>query len=144
MKRAYISREIRRLVALDARHRCGYCLSDEFLMGMALSIEHIIPVAVGGTSARENLWMSCRPCNEFKNDRIEAADPNSGMLVAIFNPRMQKWNEHFQFDESGTLVIGITPTGRATTHALQLNRSLLVKARKRWILSGWPLEIDLP
>ena len=122
MKRAYISREIRRLVALDARHRCGYCLSDEFLMGMALSIEHIIPVAVGGTSA----------------------DPNSGMLVAIFNPRMQKWNEHFQFDESGTLVIGITPTGRATTHALQLNRSLLVKARKRWILSGWPLEIDLP
>ena len=44
----YVSAELHRQVAEDAGHRCGYCLSDELLTGVPLTIEHILPMAKGG------------------------------------------------------------------------------------------------
>ena len=49
----YVSVDLRRQVAEDANHICGYCLSDEALTGVPLSIDHIIPVAMGGQTTRE-------------------------------------------------------------------------------------------
>ncbi len=43
MSRTYIPRALRERVATQAGHRCGYCLLDERLVGIALEIEHIIP-----------------------------------------------------------------------------------------------------
>ena len=86
---------------------------------------------------RENLWLACRACNEIKGARTEAVDPETGTAVAIYNPRTQHWYAHFTWDGTGALVIGLTPTGRATVLALQLNRSILVRARRRWVLAGW-------
>jgi hypothetical protein len=39
--------------------------------------------------------------------------------VSLFNPRHERWNEHFAFH--GTHIMGITPTGRATVHVLAMN-----------------------
>jgi hypothetical protein len=58
-------------------------------------------------------------------------------LAALFNPRQQSWAEHFAWSKDSILVVGITPTGRATVAALHLNRPLLVKARRRWVAAGW-------
>ena len=52
MSRTYIPRALRERVAAQAGHRCGYCLLDERLVGIALEIEHIIPEALGGPSCR--------------------------------------------------------------------------------------------
>ncbi len=137
MTRSYISPDLRRQVVQDAGHRCGYCLSDEVLTGLPLSIEHIIPVSTGGSTTRENLWLACRPCNEFKGSQTHAKDPETGETAPLFNPRTQDWHTHFAWSDEATYIAGLTPTGRATVAALQLNRSILVKARRRWAMAGW-------
>jgi hypothetical protein len=37
---------------------------------------------------------------------------------------------HFAWTEDGTVVLGLTPTGRATVETLQLNREPLVNLRR--------------
>ncbi len=133
----YIPADLRREVMRDAGHRCGYCQTDENLTGIPLSVEHIVPRSRGGLSARENLWMACRPCNEFKGAEVDGDDPHTGERVLLFNPRMQRWDDHFAWDEDGAMVVGLTPAGRATVVVLHMNWSLLVLARKRWVLDGW-------
>lgn len=133
----HIPAEIRRQVVRDAGFRCGYCQSDQSLSGIPLSVEHIVPRTLGGESVIGNLWLSCRACNEHKGARVDAEDPESGERVALFNPRTQKWSDHFAWREDGTIIIGLTPTGRVTVATLHLNRLLLVRARRRWVSVGW-------
>jgi hypothetical protein len=143
MSRPYISAEIQAQVLEDAGHLCGYCHSDERITGIPLSIEHIIPRVADGPTVRENLWRFCRPCNEQKGTQRAAADPETSEIVPLYNPRTQPWRAHFQWSEDGALLIGLTPEGRATIAALQLNRSMLAAARRRWVLSGWhPPDAD--
>lgn len=137
MTQDHIPAELRRQVMQDAGHRCGYCLSDEALTGMSLSIDHIIPRAAGGATEQENLWLACRPCNEFKGAQTHATDPESGETVPLFNPRWQDWYEHFAWSSDGTRILGLPPIGHATMIALRLNRPMLVRARRRWVAAGW-------
>jgi 5-methylcytosine-specific restriction endonuclease McrA len=120
-------------VRADAGSLCGYCHADEGISGIALSIEHIIPWAVGGPTERENLWRSCRTCNERKRSQITAVDPETGETVPLSNPRTQRWTAHFQWSDDGIMVVGRTPIGRATIVAMDLNRPLLLVARRRWV-----------
>src|SRR6476659_3760191 len=53
------------------------------------------------------------------------------------NPRQQAWAAHFAWIEQGARIARQTPTGRATVAALELNRPLLVRARRRWIAAAW-------
>lgn len=87
MTRPNVPSHLRRQVAKDAGTRCGYCLSDEVLTGVPLTLDHIIPVAGGGSTTRDNLWLACRPCNEFKAAQIQAEDLETGETVPLFNPR---------------------------------------------------------
>ncbi len=128
-----LAREIRD----EGRHRCGYCLTPEVLIGMPAEVGHIIPEASGGTSEEENLWSACRRCNGFKGPRTEALDPQTGLLTSLFNPRLQQWSEHFAWSEDGTEIIGKTPCGRATVVALKMNNPEIVTARKLWVSVGW-------
>jgi 5-methylcytosine-specific restriction endonuclease McrA len=48
--------------------RCGCGPSDAQLV-----VDHIVPVAKGGTAAFENLQTLCRPCNAGKSDREPTA-----------------------------------------------------------------------
>lgn len=117
--------------------RCGYCQTSAELIGQPLTIEHIIPVARGGDSSLENLWLSCRRCNQYKGAKIEDVDPETGQIVPLFNPRTESWAEHFQWSGDGTLVIGLTAVGRATVQALRLNNPEIVPARRIWVSIGW-------
>lgn len=136
MSRPYISPSLRRRVVEDAGHRCGYCLAEEAFMGMSLTIDHILPLAAGGSNKLENLWLACRQCNEYKQARTRVEDPETGELTPLFNPRTQQWIEHFHIDND-CIITGLTAVGRATVVALQLNRTILVAARRRWIFVGW-------
>jgi 5-methylcytosine-specific restriction endonuclease McrA len=75
--RSHLSAALRQQVIADAGHRCGYCLSDETLTGIALTIEHLTPLTVGGVTERKNLWRSCYHCNEFKGQLTHAVDPQN-------------------------------------------------------------------
>lgn len=61
-----IPRQQRRRIAEEAQYRCGYCQTQEVVSGIPLTIEHITPKAKGGNEDNENLWLSCRLCNEKK------------------------------------------------------------------------------
>jgi hypothetical protein len=59
------------------------------------------------------------------------------LLVRLFNPRHQTWQDHFAWIDSGTRIVGKTTVGRVTVTALQLNRPSLVQSRKIWVEAGW-------
>lgn len=124
-------------VATQARSRCGYCLTPEWITGMPMEIDHIIPRARGGRTIEDNLWLACGPCNEYKLDNMTAIDPVTVTVVLLFDPRHQVWHEHFTWDDGGVRIRGVTPTGRATVEGLRLNRSLLVGSRTVWVAAGW-------
>lgn len=133
----YISATLRQRVAEAARHRCGYCLTAQKISGAQMHIEHIIPLALGGASDETNLWLACAWCNSYKGMQVQAADPQTGEQVLLFNPRTQSWPEHFRWSDDGGEIIGITPMGRATVIALRLNNEFIVPARRQWIMAGW-------
>jgi hypothetical protein len=54
----------------------------------------------------------------------------TGRSVRLFNPRRQRWEDHFTWNEDYTLVIGLTDVGRATVEALHLNREGLINFRE--------------
>ena len=132
-----VSTRLRQQIAAQARYRCGYCQTQETVSGIPLTIEHIAPKAQGGQDDAENLWLSCRLCNEAKGARSEAIDLLTGSTVPLYNPRTQNWTEHFVWDNDGTSVVGLTPIGRATVSALSLNSDLRVRARAIWVQAGY-------
>jgi len=137
MSRTYISPAVRERVAAEARYRCGYCQTQQAVVGIPLHVEHIIPEAAGGSSEIDNLWLACAVCNNYKGTQTHAPDPASGDLVPLFNPRTQTWHDHLAWSQDGTEVLGLTPTGRATVVALKLNQPFMLRARRRWVRAGW-------
>jgi hypothetical protein len=133
----YIPEDVRARVRSQAGERCGYCLSPQRLVLGLLEIEHLIPSARGGSDEEENLWLGCRLCNGYKGAHTDALDPVTGTRVPLFNPRRQRWSEHFSWSEDGTRVLGRTPCGRATVIALQLNNWIAVMVRTQWVAAGW-------
>jgi len=135
--RAYVPAALRRQIQRDAGTRCGYCLTSATLTGMPLVIDHIVPRAAGGLTVRDNLWLACYRCNEFKGAKTDAYDLASQTRVPLFNPRTQRWAEHFAWSDGGTHMAGLTPTGRATVAALRVNNKEIVEARRQWVAAGW-------
>jgi hypothetical protein len=133
----YVSDALRQRVAATARNRCGYCLTTQLVSGAQMHIEHIIPTARGGTSDESNLWLACAWCNSFKGAQTTAIDPATGEEAPLFNPRTQRWFDHFQWSNDGVYIIGLTPTGRASVVALQLNNEFIVPSRRLWVTAGW-------
>ncbi len=137
MSKTYIPGELRRQVREDAGHRCGYCRASELVTATDLVVDHILPESAGGPTVRENLWLVCTRCNQFKGSKTHAIDPRTSQDIPLFNPRTQAWKEHFAWSEDGTRIIGRTACGRATVETLRLNRELAVLARRRWVSVGW-------
>ncbi len=137
MTKPIVPPELRRQVTEDARSRCGYCHTSQRIIGEPMVIDHLIPTARGGLTVRENLWLACRRCNEFKGTLIEAIDLQTGLTVPLFNPRTQSWSVHFTWSPAGTEIIGLTASGRATIVALRLNNPEIVAARTLWVQVGW-------
>jgi hypothetical protein len=140
-----VSEVVRAQIRERAQDRCGYCQSpQQYVLGL-LELDHIIPIAKGGTDAEDNLWLACRLCNGFKGTQTHARDPGTSRWVRLFNPRRQGWVRHFRWSDDGTRIIGRTVCGRATVVALQLNHVIAVMVRREWVAAGWhpPLPLNL-
>ena len=116
---------------------CAYCQTSVHNTGQPLTIDHIQPQSLEGSNTSTNLCLACRRCNEFKAKKIEAIDPLTGEVVLLFHPRKDVWSEHFEWDATGTRLIGLTKKGRATIVALNINNEVIIKARSRWVSVGW-------
>lgn len=133
----YITESLRKQIIDTDKSRCCYCLTSEANSGIPMTYDHVQPVSLGGDTNFENLCLACRSCNEFKSNLTESIDPLSGETISLFNPRKQKWSEHFVWSVDGTKVEGITAVGRATITRLRMNNPVIIVARKRWVMSGW-------
>jgi hypothetical protein len=114
--------------------RCEYCRMHQALQGATFHVEHIMPGSRAGPTVLDNLAWSCPGCNLRKSARIEGLDPESGALVPLFNPRTDRWSEHFRWQ--GYLVAGQTPVGKMTTSLLELNHVRRVLIRRAEELFG--------
>jgi hypothetical protein len=120
-------------VARRAGHRCEYCRAPEAVFNFPFEVEHVIPSSRGGPDDEVNLCLACRACNLRKSDRQAARDEVSQEEVPLFNPREQRWDDHFRVDLEAGELVGTTSTGRATVACLDLNHPLQVMARQFWI-----------
>ena len=124
-------RASRRQVSDRARACCEHCLTQQKFSSDPFTVEHITPRCADGTDDSENLAFACNGCNGRKYTAISAIDPLTGVEVPLYNPRSHVWAEHFVWSEDATLLLGLTPTGRATIERLGLNREGVVNLRSR-------------
>lgn len=131
---AYIPTELRQMVRERAGGRCEYCLYPREAAFLAFEVEHIVAEKHGGVTVEDNLAFACPYCNRFKGTDLGSLDPETGQLTPFFNPRTQKWLEHFRLD--GAWIVPLTPEGRVTVAILQFNHPDRIVERQRLILVG--------
>lgn len=124
------------LVADRAHHRCEYCHAPESIFNVVLEVEHITPVAAGGTNDDDNLALACRSCNGFKSSRSGYIDPESGLEVRFYHPRRDSWEEHFLVIAESGEVLERTAVGRVTIIGLKINSPAQLTARQFWMQLG--------
>jgi len=111
---------LRSLVRRRAGDVCEYCrLPQSSSRFVRFHIEHIISRQHNGPSEEGNLALACGYCNHHKGPNIAGLDPETGQLVPLFNPRRDRWSEHFQWNDLA--LVGLTPIGRATVELLAIN-----------------------
>jgi hypothetical protein len=121
------------LVARRAGHRCEYCRAPEVAFNFAFEVEHVVASARGGNDEVDNLALACRACNVRKGDALTGIDPATGSEVSLFNPRTDRWSDHFRFDPDSHELLGLTPAGRAALARLDMNHPLQIAARDVWV-----------
>lgn len=119
----------RRIIEERSAGLCEYCCTPARYSLQSFECDHIIPVARGGETSLPNMAHTCGGCNRKKGIRTTGIDPDSGQEVRLFHPRLDAWQVHFAWSIDFTQMIGLTAIGRATIHALQLNRPGLVNLR---------------
>ena len=120
----------RAAVAARAVDCCEYCLSAAKYAVQSFSIEHIVPISKGGDTDLNNLALACQGCNNHKYTKTEAIDPVTGTAVSLYHPRQHQWQDHFVWSDDFLTIQGISPAGRATVAALQLNRAGVQNLRR--------------
>jgi hypothetical protein len=121
-----ISQAIRQVVRERANFCCEYCGTSETDSGGELTVDHFQPISANGNDNEENLVWCCFRCNIYKSD-YWTDNPNQ---TPLFNPRNNKFEEHFWLTESGKLL-ALTAIGEVTVKLLRLNRQPLVTKRRQ-------------
>lgn len=130
----YISEKLKTLVENRAGGICEYCLiniADTYFGG---EFEHIISIKHDGKTKAENLALACQPCNRNKGSDLGSIAEKSGELTRFFNPRTDKWSEHFRLNES--IIEPLTEIGEVTIRILGFNDFERVQERKGLIEIG--------
>ena len=126
-----VSDALRERVVDRAAGSCEYCqLPSEGQVGR-FPVDHIVPRTEGGVTEPENLTLACHHCNAHEWAHRTGLDPESGDVVPLYHPRRQSWAEHFAWSTNPPhLIVGTTPTGRATVERLQMNGPDMLTARR--------------
>lgn len=130
----YINAALRRSVIERAGNCCEYCLYPQTEDPFSFHIEHIISEKHEGETTLDNLCLSCSECNYAKGSDIGSIDRETGVITALFNPRTQKWVDHFRLD--GGRIEPLTANGRVTVFLLRFNLRRRVSERAELIEIG--------
>jgi hypothetical protein len=123
-----VAEPLRRQVADRAYHVCEYCLVHENDVYHGCEVDHIRSVKHGGLTLVENLAFACFHCNHHKGTDLGSVGSATGELVRFYDPRKDRWNEHFQWSEGR--IEPLTEIGEVTVRLLEFNHPERVAFRK--------------
>lgn len=86
------------------------------------------------TDDPNSLTWSCSTCNYRKGPNLVSIDPVTNEQSRLFNPRSEQWDVHFSLVDS--VIVGLTPVGRATARLLGMNAPRLVRLRQKLVTLG--------
>ena len=107
---------------------CEYCRLPQSCTNLPHELDHIRAAKHHGHTTLGNLCLACAACNTYKSCNAAGFDPHSGALVRLFNPRKDRWTDHFQWQ--GPRLLGKTAEGRATIDVLKINANERVVHRR--------------
>jgi hypothetical protein len=136
--------EIRQQVRTRAKFLCEFCHASEQWQYVQFTLDHLLPTIQGGTDDLNNLALACFHCNRRKTSRTDAIDPQTEQTVPLFNPRRDRWSDHFMWSTDTLTIIGLTAIGRATIAALELNRTRVINIRAADLAIGRHPPVDDP
>ena len=90
-----MNQQLVRLVWERAANRCEYCRMPHPQFRLPFQIDHVMARKHAGETDAENLALACFHCNRFKGPNIAGRDPLTGDLVRLFDPRRDRWSDHF-------------------------------------------------
>lgn len=131
---SYVPSKLRRLVMERARQACEYCLIAESDTVIGCQVDHAISEKHGGRTQADNLAVACACCNRAKGSDIGSIHAESQSFVRLFNPRTDRWSEHFQLHEA--IIEPLTAIGSVTLELLRLNSFECVLEREALIEAG--------
>jgi len=129
----WISAELRQTIADRANGLCEYCLIAEADTFYGCEVDHIISLKHGGSSKPENLAYACALCNRAKGSDVGSVS-TSGEFTRFFNPRTDRWVEHFRLDAA--VIRPLTIVGEVTARILGFNDSARLHEREEMIRFG--------
>jgi hypothetical protein len=130
---SYVPTQLRRLVVERAEGICEYCLIAEEDTFLGCQIEHVISEKHGGSTTADNLALACVFCNRSKGTDVATLVGEARQLVRLFNPRTDRWSEHFEL--RGSRVEGKTEIGKGTSALLAFNHPDRILEREELIRS---------
>lgn len=134
MPRVNIPLPLRFEVIQRAQGRCEYCLIHQDDTEATHEIDHLVAIKHGGQTISGNLALACQLCNRYKGTDLTGIDPETSMIVELFNPRTQMWSGHFELEDC--VIVGRSPSGRATVALLQLNSEVRLIDRHALAAAG--------
>lgn len=130
-----ISSDQRRRVRERAGNCCEYCRLTQSGRLAQFHVDHVVALKHGGGGTEDNLCLACPKCNGYKGSNVAGLDPQTGIASRLYDPRQQRWDEHFRISADAT-VTGRTPEGRTTVAVLRLNDEERVHHRLSELLLG--------
>jgi hypothetical protein len=141
---SYIGAELRQLVANRADRLCEYCLIHEEDTFFNCEVDHIISKKHGGASVAANLAFSCLFCNRSKGSDISSVMSGTSAIIRFFNPRIDRWSDHFRLAADGITIAAVTGIGEATARILGFNQpDRLLEREALRTLGRYPTEAAL-
>jgi hypothetical protein len=122
-----VSKELRKRVAKRAGYLCEYCLIAEADTFLGCEVDHIISLKHGGKTEPANLAYACTYCNRYKGTDI-ASLTESGALIRLYNPRNDRWKDHFRLETHQ--ILPVSNIGEVTIKMLRMNRMESVLERE--------------
>ena len=114
-----INEDLRAEIAQRAEWHCEYCLIHREDSAFPHEVDHIVSRKHGGSSTPNNLAYACVICNRYKGSDVASIELRTGEVIRLFDPRRDRWTDHFRID--GALIEPITIVGSTTARLLRLN-----------------------
>ncbi len=92
-----VSKRLRYEILRRDNHACRYCGATA--PGVPLTVDHVVPVSLGGSDDPENLVAACRECNSGKS----SSNPDAPLVATVADDAV-RWSKAMELVAFGRAV----------------------------------------